>query len=241
MRHHPNGAKSTSIPSKVRSLYYPTRSNKNHLRAQPGTRHKHPTSPWKVRSPSHFTHHTTTITNRDNLTTSTARDDIIVYIHTVKGRRPHCTNNANHILLSSLSIASRGRAAFSLTTATRERGQPTCYIGSAFRIRSASQKLNNIIFNSSPSNRFCRSPSPIHVPDVEDSKYRWPPRSSRRRDHSIPICRRLPLRDISPTLCFDITFRRRCSSAIAPAGGADTSRTSGCGKDSVAATSNAAK
>jgi hypothetical protein len=51
-----------------------------------------------------------------------------------------------------------GRAAFSLTTATRERGQQTCYVVLAFRIRHASQKLNNIIFNSLPSKRFCRSP-----------------------------------------------------------------------------------
>jgi hypothetical protein len=208
---------------------------------QPGTRHKRPTSPWKARSPSHFTCHTTTITNRDNLTTSTARDVIIVYIHTAKGRRPHCTNNTNRILLPSLSIASRGRAAFLLTTATRERVQQTCYIGSVFGIRPASRKLNNIIFNSLPSKRFHRFPSPIEVLDVEDNKSRWPPRSSRRRDHSIPIRRRLPLHDISPTLCFDTTFRRRCSSAIAPARGADTSRTSGCGKDFAAATSNAAK
>jgi hypothetical protein len=153
--------KSITITLKVQSLCYLTRSNKNHLRMQPGTRHKRPTS-WKARSPSHFT-------------TSNA---IIIYIHTAKGRQPHCTNNTNHILLPSLSIASRGRAAFSLTTTTRERGQQTCNIGSAFEIRPPSQKLNNNIFNSSPSKRFRRSPSPIHVPNVKDSKSHWPPRSS---------------------------------------------------------------
>jgi hypothetical protein len=216
---------SITITLKVRSLCHLTRSNKNHLRTQPGTHHKRPPSPWKARSPSHFT--------TSNFT--------IVYIHTAKGRRPHRTNNTDHILLPSLSIVSQGRPAFSLTTTTRERGQQTCYIGSAFEIRPASQKLNIIILNSSPSKRFRRSPSPIHVPDVDDNKSRWPPRSSRRRDRSIPICRRLPLRDISPTLCFDTTLRQRRSSVIAPVKGADTSRTSGCGKDFVVAISNATK
>jgi hypothetical protein len=84
-------------------------------------------------------------------------------------------------------------------------------------------------------------PSPIHVPDVDDIKSRWPPRSSRRWDRSIPIHRRLPLRDISPTLCLDTTLRRWCSSSIALAGGIETSCASGCDKDSAAATSNAAK
>jgi hypothetical protein len=225
VRHHPNGTNVKYDHLKgAKSLLSDTVEQKP-PKTQPGTRHKRPTSPLKVRSPSHFT----------------TRNVLIVYIHTTKGCRPHCKNNTNHILLPSFSIVSRGRAAFSLTTATRERGQQTRYIGSAFRIRPASQKLNIIIFNSSPLKRFRRSPFPIHVPDVDDNKSRWPPRSSRRRDHSIPIRRRLPLRDISPTLCFDTTLRRWCSSGIAAAGGAETSRTSGCGKDSAAATSNAAK
>jgi hypothetical protein len=112
------------------------------------------------------------------------------YIHKEKGPSATLHNNTNHILLPSLSIANRGRVAFSLTIATRERGQQTCYIDSAFGIRPTSRKLNNIIFNYSPSNRFRKSPSPIHAPDVEDSKSRWPPRSSRRQDRSIPIRRR---------------------------------------------------
>jgi hypothetical protein len=48
----------------------------------------------------------------------------------------------------------------SLTTATQERGQHTRYIGSAFGIRPTSRKLNNIIFNSSPSKRFRKPPLP---------------------------------------------------------------------------------
>jgi hypothetical protein len=144
-------------------------------------------------------------------------------------------------LLPSLFIASQGRVVFSLSTATQERGQYTRYIGSAFGIRPTSQKLNNIIFNSSPSKRFRRSPSPIHVPDDEDNKSRWPPRSTRRRVRSIPIRRRLPLRDISPTLCFNTTLRRRHSSVLAPTGGLDAQRTSSRGTDSAAATSNATK
>jgi hypothetical protein len=85
------------------------------------------------------------------------------YIHKVQGPAATSHNNTNHILLPTLSIAKRGRATFSLTIATRERGQQKCYIGSAFGIRSASQKLNNIILNSSPSNRFRKTPSPIHA------------------------------------------------------------------------------
>jgi hypothetical protein len=108
--------------------------------------------------PVPFKCHGSAITSRDNLTTSAACGVIIVYIHTTNARRPHCINNTNHVLLPSLSIASQGRAAFSLAIATRERGQQTCYIGSAFGIRPASRKLNNIIFNSSPSKRFRRPP-----------------------------------------------------------------------------------
>jgi hypothetical protein len=86
-----------------------------------------------------------------------------------------------------------------------------------------------------------KTPSPIHIPDVEDSKSRWLPRSNRRQDCSIPIRRRLPLRDIPPTLCFDTTFRRRWSSAIALTRGVDSSRRSSYSEDSVAAKSNTAK
>jgi hypothetical protein len=89
--------------------------------------------------------------------------------------------------------------------------------------------------------KFYRSPSPMHVPNIEDNKSHWAPRSTRRRDRSIPIRRRLPLCDISPSLCFDTTLRRWCSSVIALARGANASRTSGCGKDSAVATSNTAK
>jgi hypothetical protein len=127
-------------------------------------------------------------------------------------------------LLPFLFIASRGRATFSLTTAIQERGQHKRYIGSAFGIRPASRKLNNIILNSSPSNRLRRSPSPIHVPDDEDNKSSWPSRSSRRRVRSIPIRRRLLLHDVPPTLCFTTTLRRRDSPVLASAGESNAPR-----------------
>jgi hypothetical protein len=52
------------------------------------------------------------------------------------------------------------------------------YIGSFFGIRPASRKLKSINLNSSPSKRFRRSPSPIHDPDIDASKSRWPPWSN---------------------------------------------------------------
>jgi hypothetical protein len=63
---------------------------------------------------------------------------VIDYIHTARGHQPYRTNKYNRIF-SSLFIASRGRASFSLTTARQERGHQTYYIGSAFGIMSASR------------------------------------------------------------------------------------------------------
>jgi hypothetical protein len=113
------------------------------------------------------------------------------------------------------------------------------YIGSTFRVIPISLYLNNIILNSSPSKKFRRSPSPILAPVDEDNNSRLPIRSTRRRKCSIPIRRRLPLRENSPTLCFDTTLRRLCSALAL--GGSAASPTFARGEDFAAATSNAAK
>jgi hypothetical protein len=149
--------------------------------------------------------------------------------------------NTHRILLPSLFIASRERAAFSLTTAIQERGKHRRYIGSAFGIRPTSRKLNSINLNSSPSNRLRRSPSPMHVPVDEDNKSRWPSRSSRGRVRSIPIRQRLLLRDVPPKLCFTTTIYRRDSLVLASVGDSDAPCASTRGTDSTEATSNAAK
>jgi hypothetical protein len=73
----------------------------------------------------------------------------------------------------------------------------------------------------------------------EDSSSRLPNRSTRRRSRSIPIRQRLPLRETSPTLCFDTTLRRR--HLVLALGRSDTSPTSTRGEDSAAAVGAKAK
>jgi hypothetical protein len=63
---------------------------------------------------------------------------VTCYIHTARGHQPYRTNKYKRIL-PSLFIVSRGREAFSLTTARQERGHQTYYIGSAFGIMPASR------------------------------------------------------------------------------------------------------
>jgi hypothetical protein len=81
----------------------------------------------------------------------------------------------------------------------------------------------------------------MHAPVDEDSKSRWPSRASRGLVRSIPIGRRLLLRDVPPTLCFATTLCRRDSPVLASAGESDAPRAFIRGTDSAATTSNVAK
>jgi hypothetical protein len=73
------------------------------------------------------------------------------------------------------SFAKRGGQRFHSSSLKNGDGNTRYYIGSSFGIRPASRKLNNINLNSSPSKRSHRSPSPMHVLDVDASSSRRAP------------------------------------------------------------------
>jgi hypothetical protein len=146
--------------------------------------------------------------------------------------------STHHDIYPRSSIAKRGRAAFSLNITTEQRGQQKCHIGSSFGIRPASQNLNNIILNTSPSNRSRKSPSPMHVPDVDEISSRRAPRSNCR-----PPRRRVFSHFVTTHWCSVLTpiLCLHESSALASVEVASASRGTDHGGDSDATKCNAPK
>jgi hypothetical protein len=145
------------------------------------------------------------------------------------------------------SFAKGGGQRFCSSSPKNCDGNTHYYIGSSFRIRPTSRKLNNINLNSS-SKRSRRYPFLMHDPDVAASNLRRVPWSSRgplrRRDLFMPIRQcLLTHRKDSLTLCFDtpIFFLLCDSPGLAPIEATSASRGVDHNRDSAAARSNAAK